>query len=61
MASIVAPHERDAEVVSEGEEAGEEAEEAEEEGGDEGRVTEAFAITFACAATALAATADYSD
>ena len=57
----VAPHECDAEVVSEGEEAGEEAEEAEEEGGDEGRVTEAAAITVACAATALAATADYSD
>ena len=57
----VAPHECDAEVVSEGEEAGEEAEEAEEEGGDEERVTEAAAITVACAATALAATAHYSD
>ena len=61
MPQAVAPHEFNAEVVSEGEEAGEEAEEAEEEGGDEGRVTEAVAIPFACAATALAATADYSD
>ena len=57
----VAPHECDAEVVSEGEEAGEEAEEEEEEGGDEGRVTEAAAITAACAATVLAATVHYSD
>ena len=60
-AAGTAPHECDAEVVSEGEEAGEEAEEAEEEGGDEERVTEAAAITVACAATALAATAHYSD
>ena len=57
----VAPHECDAEVVSEGEETGEEAEEEEEEGGDEGRVTEAAAITAACAATVLAATVHYSD
>ena len=58
----VAPHECDAEGGvggRGGRRVG--AEEEEEEGGDEGRVTEAAAITVACAATVLAATVHYSD